>query len=448
MLELNGHTAGVEKIDESSARITIVIGPEDFEKGLLHAYNASKGRIDLPGFRKGKVPRNVVEAQLGKEVFYEEAINHLLPEAYEKAVAEHGLDVVSNPDIEVLEASPAGAAVAAKVILKPTGSIADYKGIKYVPMAVDVSDADIDEFVKAEREKNARFVPVERPVADGDIVRIDFEGFTDGVAFQGGKGENHELIIGSETFIPGFEAGVIGMSVGESRDINVTFPEVYHNLDLAGKEAVFKVVLNSCHEKELPDADDEFAQSVSDFDTLDEYLKEVRGALTADKETAAKQAKEDAVFEELAKKVVVDVPEAMIDSEVNLAVNRFARGLMAQGMHFDRYLQFMGLTVDDLKRDYREGSERNVRARLALEAIVLAEGIDATQDEIDAEIGTFVKGPDAVQEWKDTMSPIELRGLEMDVRNQKAMAMVLEHAVAVADKPAGKKGADKSDTED
>ena len=432
MLEQKDRVAGVERLEDNKAKITITIDPKTFEDGIKKAYNAQKGKFDIPGFRKGKVPRKLIEAQYGKEIFYEEAINQLLPEAYESAVENHELDVVSRPDIEVLEANPeTGAVVSATVILKPKASIKNYKGIEYTPASTEVTEEDIARITDSERRKNARFVPVEdRPVEIGDITRIDFEGFLDGVPFPGGKGEDHELVIGSGAFIPGFEDQIVGMKVSEEREINVTFPEEYHAEDLKGKAVVFKIKLNSCNITELPDLDDEFAQSVSDFDTLEEYMKDLKAALTTEKETAARHSKEDALTAELAKIVEVDVPDVMYDTETNLMIDRFARGLRAQGIPFEQYLAYVGETIDSIRKTYREAAERNVRARLALEAIAAAEGIAASEEEIDQELTSMVQGTDIdLSNLKANMSLSELRGLSMDIRNQKAMKLVMESAV-------------------
>jgi len=439
LLELKGYTAGVERMDGAKAKITIIIEPETFEKGLKRSYELNRKKIDIPGFRKGKVPRRLIEAQFGKEFFYEDAINEVLPEAYDKAVDEHGLNVVDRPEIAVPEADASdGVVVEATVQLKPEAKIEGYKGLEYAPPNLVVTDEDINNVIEGERNKNARFVPVEdRPVQMGDITRIDFEGFVDDEPFEGGKGEDHELIIGGGRFIPGFEEQLIGMNIGENRDINVSFPEEYHAVHLAGKPAVFKVTLNACNIKELPDADDDFAQSVSDFDTLDEYKDDIKAKLSEDKKNSAEHAKEEALAALLAERVEVDVPDVMIETEVNHMVDGFSRNLAGRGMKIEHYLQFMGGTIEGLRESYREMAKRNVRARLALEAIAAAENLTADDNEIDAEITSMAERYNMeIDRLKAAMSPRETKSLGVDIRVQKAMTLVMENAVEADPVPA------------
>ena len=422
-----------EIIGNNHAKITFVITPEKFEEGIEEVYKKNRGKINIPGFRKGRAPRKIIELNFGKEVFYEDAVNALVPEAYDAAVAELKLDVVSRPDIDVEEFSPDGVIVTAEVYTKPeiTVSADVYKNAEYTPEDTEITEDDVAAEILKIQEQNSRMISVERPVADGDIVTIDFEGFIDGEAFDGGKGEDHNLTIGSKSFIDTFEEQLIGAAVGDDLEINVTFPAEYHAENLAGKPAMFKVEIKDIRVKELPELDDEFAQDVSEFDTLDEYKNSVKEKLTETKAAAAKNKKEDELLSYIIEQTPMDIPEAMFDSQVDQMINDFANQIRMQGIPFENYLQYMGQNLDGMRSAYRPGAEKQVKGRLALEAIAKAEAFEVTEEEREAELERIAKNYQMpLDRLKEVLRTGDSDSLDVDIKVTKALNFISEHAKA------------------
>ncbi len=378
----------VEKLEKNMAKLTIEVPAEELEKAIQSAYQKNKGKISVPGFRKGKVPRQLIEKMYGKEVFYEDAANELLPTAYEQALEECTEEIVSSPKIEVTQIEAGKPFIfTAEVALKPEVKLGKYKGVKVEKQDTSVTDEEIAAELDKERENNARTIEVtDRAVKDGDIATIDFEGFVDGVAFEGGKGENYPLTIGSGSFIPGFEEQLIGKNKDEEVEVNVTFPEDYHAEELKGKAALFKVTIKEIKEKELPELDDEFASEVSEFDTLDEYKADIKAKLTEKKEKDAKNAKEEAVIDAIIADASMDIPEAMLETQQRQIVQDFAQRLQMQGLSLEQYFQFTGLDSAKMLEQVKPQAERKIKSRLVLEAIVAAENIQASDEDYEEEL--------------------------------------------------------------
>ena len=378
----------VEKLEKNMAKLTIEVPVEELEKGIEKAYQKNKGQISVPGFRKGKVPRAMIEKMYGKGVFLEEAANDVLPAAYEKAVEECEEEIVSSPKIEVVQLEPGKAFIfTAEVALKPAVELGKYKGVEVAKADLEVTEEEIEAEITKERENNARTITVEdRAVKDGDMTVINFEGFVDGVAFEGGKGENYPLTIGSGAFIPGFEDQLVGANLNEEVEVNVTFPEDYQAEELAGKPAVFKCTVLEIKEKELPEADDEFAAEVSEFDTIAEYKEDIKKNLAEKKASAAKSQKESEVIEAIVNDSKMDVPEAMIETKQRQMVDDFAQRMQMQGLSMEQYFQFTGLTPEKMLDQVRPQAEANIKSRLVLEAIVAAENIQPTEEDFTKEI--------------------------------------------------------------
>ncbi len=378
----------VEKLEHNMAKLTIEVSAEELEKAIQKVYQKTKNKISVPGFRKGKVPRQVIERMYGREVFYEDAANELIPGAYEKALEECEESVVSSPKIAVTQMEAGQPFVfTAEVALKPEVRLGKYKGVKVEKQSVAVTDEEIEKEIEKERESNARTVEVEgRAIENGDIATIDFEGFVDGEAFEGGKGENYPLTIGSGSFIPGFEEQLVGKNKEEEVEVNVTFPEDYHAEELKGKAAVFKVAIKEVKTKELPAVDDEFAAEVSEFETLAEYKEDIRKKLTDKKEKEAKSAKEEAVVNEIIADADMDIPEAMLETQQRQIVDEFAQRLQMQGLSLEQYFQFTGLDGQKMLEQVKPQAEKRIKSRLVLEAIVAAEGITASEEDYEKEI--------------------------------------------------------------
>ena len=383
----------VEKLENNMAKLTIEVSAEELEKAIEKVYQKQKKNLSIPGFRKGKVPRQMVEKMYGKEVFYEDAANELIPAAYEKAYDECGEDIVSSPKIDVVQIEKGKPFIfTAEVALKPEVTLGKYKGVKVDKVEVEVSDEDVAKEIDAERERNARSISVtDRAVKDGDQTVIDFEGFKDGVAFEGGKGENYPLTIGSGAFIPGFEEQLIGKNIGEEVEVNVTFPEEYQAKELAGQPAVFKVTVKEIKEKQLPELDDEFAAEVSEFDTLAEYKEDVKKNLTEKREKDVKNAKEDAVIDAIIEDAKMDIPEAMIETTQRQMIQEFAQNIQMQGLSIEQYFQFTGLTAEAMMEQVKPQAEKRIKSRLVLEAVVKAENIVATEEDFDNEIAKMAE---------------------------------------------------------
>lgn len=378
----------VEKLEKNMAKLTVEVSAEEFSKAVEAAYQKNKGKISVPGFRKGKVPKKMIEQMYGKEVFYEDAANAVIPDAYEKALEECTETIVSAPKVNVTQIEEGKPFIfTAEVALKPEVVLGAYKGVTVDKIDVTVTDEEVDADLNQQRENNARTVAVEdRAVADGDIAVIDFEGFVDGVAFEGGKGENYSLTIGSHSFIDNFEEQLIGKNAGEECEVNVTFPEGYQAEELAGKPAVFKVTVKEIKEKQLPELNDEFAGEVSEFETLAEYKEDIKKKLVEKKEEDAKNAKEDAVIDAVIADAQMEIPDAMVETQQRQMVDDFAQRLQMQGLSLDQYFQFTGLTYDKMLEQVKPQAERKIKSRLVLEAVVAAENIEASEEDYEEEI--------------------------------------------------------------
>ena len=378
----------VEKLDGGMAKLIIEVADADFEAACEKAYQKQKNKIQLPGFRKGKAPRAMIEKMYGKEVFYEDAANEVIPDAYEKAYDECGEDIVSTPKIDVVQLEAGKPFIfSAEVALKPEVTLGKYKGVKVDKIDTAVTDEEVDKAIEEERERNARSITVtDRAVQDKDDIILDFEGFVDGEAFNGGKGENYPLTIGSGQFIPGFEDQLIGKEIGTECEVNVTFPEDYQADDLKGKDAVFKCTVKEIKEKQLPDLDDEFASEVSEFDTLDEYKADVRKNLEEKKASDAKNAKEDAVIKAIIEDSKMDIPEAMKETQKRQMIEEFAQRIQSQGLNFSQYMQFTGMTAEKLMEQVEPQAMDRIQSRLVLEAVAKAEGLTATEEDFDKKV--------------------------------------------------------------
>ena len=422
----------VEKLDNNMAKLTIEVSADDFEKACNDAYNKNKSKISIPGFRKGKVPRQIIEKTYGPGVFYEDAADICIRNTYgEELDANKEIEVVSRPEIEVTQCEKGKSFIyVASVALKPEVKLGKYKGVKIEKVSTEVTDADVDAEIEKERRANSRTIVVEdRPVKDGDITVINFEGFVDGVAFEGGKGENYPLTIGSGQFIPGFEEQLIGAKIGEDVEVNVTFPEDYQAEDLAGKAAVFKCKVNEIKETELPEADDEFASEVSDFDTIAEWKEDLMKSLTEKKVASAKEEKENKALEAAVENAEMVIPDAMAEFECEQMINDYAMRLSQQGLSIDQYLMFTGMDMDGLKAQMKPQAIKTIKSRLVLEAIVNEEKLEANDDEIDAEIAKMAEryGMEA-DKLKESIGDREKELMSKDVCLRKAVELVAAEA--------------------
>ena len=420
----------VENLEKNMAKLTIEVAAEEVEKAIQAAYLKEKGKISIPGFRKGKVPRNMIEKMYGAAVFYEEAANTLIQDNYPGAVEESGVDIVSRPTIDIVQIESGKPFIfTAEVAVRPEVKLGKYKGVQVTKIDTSVSDDEVAETLEKERNNNARTVSVtDRAVAMGDTAVIDFEGFVDGVAFEGGKGENHSLEIGSHSFIDTFEDQLVGKNVGDEAEINVTFPEQYHAADLAGKPAMFKVKINEIKAKELPELDDEFAQDVSEFDTLAEYKEDVKKRLAEQKENDAKRTKEDEAIQKIIDKSTMEIPEAMIQTQCENMVNDFAQRIAQSGLSMDQYMQFSGLTVDKLMEQVRPEAETRIKSSLVLEQIAKEENIEVSDADIDAEVEKMAAayGMEA-DKLKEYMGDAEKESMKRDIAVTKAVDLIMEN---------------------
>ena len=421
----------VEKLEKNMAKLTIEVAPEELEKAIEGAYQKNKGKISIPGFRKGKVPRQMIERMYGKEVFYEDAVNALIPEAYEKAVDECEEEIVSSPKIEVEQVEAGKPFIfTAEVALKPEVKLGKYKGVNVEKADTEVTDEEVDKEIDKERESNARNIDVtDRAVKDGDIVTLDFEGFVDGTAFEGGKGENYPLTIGSGTFIPGFEEQLVGAEIGKETEVNVTFPEDYQAEDLKGKAAVFKCTVKEIKEKELPTLDDEFASEVSEFETLAEYKADIRGRLEERKAKAAREAKEAAVIEEIIKDSDMEIPEAMIETQQRQMIDEFAQRIQMQGLTLEQYFQFTGASYDQMIEQVKPQAEKRIQSRLVLEAVAAAEKIEATEEDYEEELKSMAEAYQMeVDKVKELLPEKSVQQIKEDIAVKKAAEFVVDNA--------------------
>ena len=420
----------VENLEHNMAKLTIEVSAEELEKALDSAYNKQKKSISIPGFRKGKVPRAMIEKMYGAGVFYEDAANELMQKSYPEAIDESGVDIVSRPSVEVVQIEKGKPFIyTAEVAVKPEVELGKYKGVTVTKIDTSVSDDEVAEALEQERNKNARDVSVtDRAIQEGDTAVIDFEGFVDGVAFEGGKGENHPLEIGSHSFIDTFEDQLVGKNAGDEVEVNVTFPEQYQAAELAGKPAMFKVKINEVKAKELPELDDEFAQDVSEFDTLAEYKEDLKKQLVEKKEVEAKKTKEDEAIQKIIDKSKMDIPEAMIETQCESMVEEFAQRIAQSGLSMEQYLQFSGMTVDQLKEQVRPEATTRIQSSLVLEQIAKEENIEISDEEVDEEVEKMAAayGMEA-DKLKEYMGEAEKKSMKSDLAITKAVELIMEN---------------------
>ena len=423
----------VEQLEEKNmVKLVIEASAEEFEAGLNAAYNKNKNKISVPGFRKGKAPRKMIEQLYGSQIFFEDAANEIIPDAYAEASKESGLDIVSQPkvSIEQLEAGKPFI-FAAEVAVRPEVELGQYKGVEVTKSDAEVTDADVEEELKKVQDQNSRTVSVEdRAVKDGDMTVIDFEGFIDGEAFDGGKGENYPLTIGSHSFIDTFEEQMIGMNIGEEKELNVTFPEDYHAENLKGKPATFKVTVKEIKEKQLPELDDDFAQDVSDFDTLAEYKDDLKKKIAERKESEAKAKKESEAVEKVVEAAKMDIPQAMIDTQVNRMLEDFAMRLQQQGLSVEQYFQYTGMTADKIMEEMKPEAVKRIKNSLVLEAVAKAENIEVSEEEFEAELQKMADMYKMeIEKIKEFMQDAEAKQMKDDIAIQKAVELIVSSAV-------------------
>lgn len=418
----------VEKLEKNMAKLTIEASAEEFEAALQKAYLKNKDKINVQGFRKGKAPRAIIEKMYGVGMFYEDAANELIPEAYEKAALESGLDIVSRPDIDVVQVEKGKPFIfTAEVAVKPEVTLGEYKGIVVEKKEAVVSDDEVMAQIEKEREQNSRTITIDnRPVQDGDMAVIDFEGFVDGKAFEGGKGENYSLTIGSHSFIDTFEEQLIGKTIGEYVDVNVTFPEEYQAKELAGKPALFRVKVNEIKVKELPELDDDFAQDVSEFDTLDEYKNSIKATIKENKEKELKTAKENEVVDKIIEAASMDIPEAMIAAQVNQMAEDFAQRMKYQGLSLEQYFQFTGMDARKFMDSLKPQAVKRIQSRLVLEAVAKAEKIEVTEEELEKELTDMAAMYQMeADKLKELIGEKEKEQIKADIAVQKAVDFVV-----------------------
>ena len=423
----------VENLEHNMAKLTITVSAEEVEKALQAAYLKQRSKISLPGFRKGKVPRQMIEKMYGPEVFYDEAANHMISEAYGKAYDECELEIASQPTIDVVQLEKGKDFIfTAEVAVKPEVKLGEYKGLKVDKVSTRVMQKEVDEEIEKERERNARTVEVtDRAVQDKDIVTLDFEGFVDGVAFEGGKGENYPLTIGSGAFIPGFEEQLIGAEIDKETEVKVTVPEEYQAKELAGKEAVFKCTVHEIKAKELPELDDEFASEVSEeAETLEDYKAEVKAKIKERKENEGKEKKENQAVEQAVANAEIDLPAPMVDLQAKQMADDFARRIMQQGMSVEQYFQFTGLNEEKMMEELKPQAEKRIRTRLVLEAIVAAENIEVSDERLDEELQKMADSYQMeVEKLKEFMGENEKKQMKEDIAVQDAVTLITEAAV-------------------
>ncbi len=422
----------VENMDINKYKLTFSVSAEKFQEGLDYSFNKNQKHFNIKGFRKGKVPRQIIEKTYGVEVFYDDAFNFVLQDAYALAAEESKLEIVSRPEIDVVSASKEdGVVFTAIVYTKPEVKISDYKGLVCEKPNSTVNKDDVEEYLNREREKHSRINPVtDRAVKDGDLVNINFEGFIDGVAFEGGKGENYDLEIGSKTFIDTFEEQIIGKNIGDEFDVNVTFPENYGKEDLASKPAVFKVKINEINEKILPELNDEFVQDTTEFESLKDYKKEIKSKLTTMKKDEADKKMKETILEALIEKVEVTIPSAMIELEIDQKINEFRNGIGAQGLTLESYLNYMGQSLENMREAYRIICEKQVKGRLALEAVAEEEKIKVSEKDIDAELTRIAEAYHIDREKIESIfGEKEKENIIKDLKTQKALDFLVKNSV-------------------
>ena len=437
-----------EQLEKNSVKLTIEVDKEAFEAAMTKSYKKNVKYINIPGFRKGKAPRSLVEKYYGEAVFYEDAVNFVCPDAYEFAVKEAGIEPVDQPEIDIEEIGEGkNLVITATVTVKPEVTLGEYKGVKVEKTVYATKDEDIDAEIKRAQEQNARMIPVEdRAVKMGDSTVIDFEGFVDGVAFEGGKGEDYTLVIGSGSFIPGFEDALVGAEIGKETDVNVTFPEEYHADELKGKAATFKVTVKSITEKELPELDDEFAKDISEFETFAEYKNSIKEKMDKANEERTKAEFENAVLEQVTEATTVEIPECMIDQRLNDMLRDFDYRLSSQGMKLEQYMQMTGTTVDSFKEQFKDQATAQVKMNLALEAIAKQENIEVTEEDVDAELAKMAEAYGMeVDKLKKLVGENETASIKNELKMRKAVELVVAEA---KEKKARKTAAKKADGEE
>ncbi len=421
----------VEKLEKNMAKLTIEASAEEFEAAIEKAYHKNKGKINVQGFRKGKAPRSIIEKMYGAGIFYEDAANEVIPGAYEKAAEESGLEIVSRPEIDVVQIEKGKPFIfTAEVALKPEVTLGSYKGIEVEKKEAEVTEEEVMAQINKEREQNSRTISVEdRPVQDGDIAVIDYEGFVDGVAFEGGKAENYSLTIGSHSFIDTFEEQLIGKNAGEEAEVGVTFPAEYHAAELAGKPALFKVTVKEIKVKELPELDDDFAQDVSEFDTLDEYKENIKATIKENKEKDLKTARENEIVDKIIEGAVMEIPEPMIDGQVKQMAEDFAQRVQYQGLSIEQYFQFTGMDSRKFLESLRPQALKRIQSRLVLEAIAKAEQIQVSDEELEKEMENMASMYQMeADKLKELIGEKEKEQMKADIAVQKAVDLVVAEA--------------------
>ena len=424
----------VEKLEHNMAKLTITVSAEEFDKAITQAYKKMKNQISIPGFRKGKVPQAMVEKMYGAGMFYEDAANIIIPDAYDKALAEvTDINITSQPSIDIVQINKGQEFIfTAEVAVKPEVTLGQYKGIEVPETVIEVTDEEIEAELKKVQEQNAREISVDRPAENGDTVVIDYEGSVDGELFDGGTATDHPLVLGSGAFIPGFEDQLIGAVADSDVDVHVTFPEEYHAADLAGKEALFKVKVHEVKKKELPEINDEFAQDVSEFDTLEEYKEDVKKGIADKKADAARQEKQEKIITQVVENAEMDIPDPMVTTQARQMMDQFAQQMQMNGLSMAQYFQFTGLTADSLLEQMKPQALRNIQNRLVLEAIAEAENFEASEEEVEAEFAKLAeKYGMTVEKIKELFADEQKEGIKSDLAAQKALDLITEAAVEV-----------------
>lgn len=422
----------VEKLEKNMAKLTIEVSSEEFENAIAKAYKKNKNKISMPGFRKGKAPRAMIEKMYGKGIFYEDAANSIIPDAYADAAKESELEIVAQPEIDVTQIESGKPFIfTATVALKPEVTLGEYKGIEVEKKEVEVTDEEVEAEINKVRESNARMLDIDdRATQDGDTVLIDFDGCVDGKQFEGGKADDYSLVLGSHSFIDNFEEQLVGKNIGDDVEVNVTFPENYQAEELQGKPAVFKVKIKEIKVKELPELDDDFAQDVSNFDTIAEYKEDLKKKLTENKEEALKREREEAVIGKIIENAQMDIPEQMVDAQTRQMTQEFAQRLSSQGLSIDQYMQFTGLTPQKMIEELKPQALKRIQSRLVLEAVVAAENIETTEEELDKEIENMASMYQMeVDKLKEVIGEEEKKQIGLDLAVQKAVEIVTEAAV-------------------
>ncbi len=422
----------VEKLEKNMAKLTVEVSADDLEKALQNAYMKQRNKISLPGFRKGKVPRQMIEKMYGAEIFYDDAANALIPKAYSEAYEECGLEIVSQPEIDVVQIEKGKPFIfTAEVATKPEVTLGEYKGLEVEKISNRVTQKEVDTKIQEEAEKNARTVVAEgRPVCEKDEVIMDFEGFVDGEAFEGGKGENYPLTIGSGAFIPGFEEQLIGAETEKEVEVKVTFPQDYHAENLKGKDAVFKCVIHEIKTKEIPEIDDEFAAEVSEFDTLEEYKADVKAKIKEQKTSEGKRKQEDQAVDKAIENASMEIPEAMITTQMRQMADDFARRIQAQGLTMEQYFQFTGMSQEKMDDELRVQAEKSIKTRLVLEAVAKAENIEISDERFDEEVAKMAENYKMeTDKLKELMGENEKKQMKEDMAVQEAITFLVDHAV-------------------